>query len=101
MSRSNRCVSRARSVVIWSSFVLAIAGWVASGGVWLHFGVEAGIRPSFIVALSVGITFTITCCQTIVLPDKSRIFALGYREGLAQGLALNLDPEEPRLRSVR
>ena len=80
---------------------MAISGWVASGGVWLYFGVEAGVSPSFIVALSVAITFTITCCSSVVMPDQARLYGLGYRDGVAQGLALNLDPEEPRLRSVR
>ena len=88
-------------MVIYGSFVLALLGWGLAGWAWWYFGVGAGIRPSFVMGCTVAATFTMVLAATVVMPDKARMYGLGYRDGVAQGLALNLDPEEPRLRSVR
>jgi hypothetical protein len=71
--------------VIWSSFVLAVGGWAVSGWAWWYFGVAAGVRPSFIMALSVGVAFTATFAIAFVMPDSQRIYALGVREGIRLG----------------
>ena len=98
---AGRCVSRSRSVVIYGSFVLAVGGWALAGWAWWYFGVEAGIRPSFIMGCTVAATFTMTLAATIVLPSKARLYALGFKDGVAQGLMLGGDQEPSKLRSVR
>lgn len=73
--------------MIWASFVLAICGWGGSLWSWADHGHAAGVDPGFIFALSVGITFTITACQSIVMPDKARLYAAGHRDGYAAATA--------------
>lgn len=97
---------------IWST-ILAVVGWAGAVGAWSHFGIEAGIRPSFIFALSVAIAFTMVASQCWALPHKAAreeqaaIYALGFAEGMSCG-ACPLrpapeggEPEPTRLRSVR
>ena len=93
------CVSRTRRLVIYGSFVLALAGWVVSAWAWLTMGVPAGVHPVFIMALSVGIAFTATLAVTIVLPDKARMFSLGFQEGVKFATEHTADPE-PRGRHL-
>lgn len=98
--RRSGCVSNVRSVVIWSSFLLALCGWAGSLWSYLDHGFEAGVHPGFITALSVGITFTITCCQSIVLPDKAALYSAGHRDGWKAATDHYGSPEEPRPLSV-
>jgi len=63
-------------------------------------GVPAGVHPLFIMSLSVAITFTATLAVTIVLPDKARIFSLGFQEGVKFAEAHLHDPEPRRHLSV-
>lgn len=96
-----RRLSTTRSVVIWASFILALCGW--GGGLWsyLDHGFEAGVHPGFITALSVAITFTITCSHAIVMPDKVKLYGLGFRDGVQHEAARHHDPEPTRLHAVR
>jgi len=57
-------------------------------------GVPAGVHPLFIMSLSVAITFTATLAVTIVLPDKARMFSLGFQEGV-KFAADHMVPPEP------
>lgn len=99
--RKKACVSRARSVVIYGSFALALSGWVGSGWSWLDHGQGAGTDPGFIMALSVAIAFTVTLCVATVMPDQARIYGLGYRDGVTQGMLIGGEPEPSKLRAVR
>lgn len=101
MSRRKSCVSRTRSSVIYGSFVLALCGWGGAAWSWLDHGFAAGVDPGYIMALSVAITFTISLAVTVVLPDAKRIYALGFRHGVDQGLALAGDLEPSKLSVVR
>ena len=101
MPQSSGCVSTARSVVIWSSFTLALAGWVGAAAGWIVTGHDAGVDPGFIVALSVAITFTITCSHAVVMPDKVKIYGLGFRDGVQHESGRTHDPEPSRLTVVR
>lgn len=98
--RRSGCVSSARSVVIWSSFVLALAGWGGAAWSWVDHGFAAGVNPGFIVALSVGITFTITCCQSIVLPDKAALYSAGHRDGWKAAVAHHSPEHTPDSRPL-
>lgn len=82
-----RCQYRSRIVVILGSAVLAFCGWVGMAWSWLDHGHAAGVEPGFIVAGSVGITFTITFCVSVVMPDQARIYGLGHRDGFREGQA--------------
>lgn len=82
-------MSRARLVSRWASTVLAAIAWAGAAVSWTYFGVEAGIRPSFIFALSAAIAFTVVAAQCWALPHKAAreehasIFALGFEHGRA------------------
>jgi hypothetical protein len=92
--------SRTRAVVVWSSFVLAVAGWGGSLWSWLDHGLAAGVHPGFIMALTVACTFSVTFTVAFVMPDKVRLFGLGVEEGIRLAGLAQRDPEpgarEPR-----
>jgi hypothetical protein len=97
--------SRTRAVVVWSSFVLAVAGWGGSLWSWLDHGLAAGVHPGFIMALTVACTFSVTFTVSFVMPDKVKLYGLGFAEGAAFAAAHRGDPEpgarENHLRAVR
>ena len=102
MPESSRCVSTPRSVVIWVSAALALGGWGGGGLSWFLHGQAAGIRPGFIFALSAGIAFTITCSQAVIMPDKVKLYGLGFRDGVHHADEASPDPEPGRrLTAVR
>lgn len=104
MSSSKGCVSRTRSVVIWGSFVLGACGWVGAAWSWADHGYAAGVNPGFITALAVATTFSIALAVTAVMPDKARMYAMGFRDGVAarDELLNTPDPvqQRPRLELV-
>ena len=79
---------------------------------WAMNGHAAGVHPGFIVALSVGIAFTMVAGQWWRLPSQAEarenqaVYALGFQEGMGCG-ACPLRPEPgsresvPKLRSIR
>ena len=92
--------SRARSLVIWSSLTLALAGWCGGAWAWIALGVAAGVHPGFILALTMACTFSVTFAITAVMPDKARLFALGFREGAEFADAHQPEPEPARRLTV-
>ena len=102
MSAYSERVSPTRSVVIWVSFALAMGGWVGAVASWIVNGESAGIRPGFIMGLTIACTFTITCLHTIVMPEKVKLYGLGFREGVRHAEAVAPEPEPSRrLTAVR
>jgi hypothetical protein len=67
-----------RSTLALSAFFLAISGWLGALWEWLDHGTGAGVEPGFMTALMAGGTFTIVAGQMFVMPDQSRIYALGW-----------------------
>jgi hypothetical protein len=99
--------SRARAVVVWSSFVLAVVGWVVAVYEVHEHGYTAGVDPAFIGALTVAATFSMTFTVAFVMPDKVKLYGLGFAEGVAFAESHRGDPEpgarerEGHLRAVR
>jgi len=80
-----------------------MVGWGWAARVWLGSGFVAGVDPGFILALTAGCTFTITACHSIVMPDKVKLYGLGFRDGVEHAdAAQHRDPEPSRrLTAVR
>lgn len=87
-----------RTLVLAASVLLSAAGWLSLLGLWWLHGEGAGVLASFVFAVTVAITFTITAAVTVVMPDSQRIYALGFRDG--QRLGGGATPERARLLSV-
>lgn len=96
MPASLGCFSRARSVVIASSLALALGGWGVAAGLMIANGAAAGVDPVFIFALTVGCCFTITGCHSAVMPDKVKLYGLGFRDGVRHESDQTHDPEPRR-----
>ena len=96
--RTVECLSRARLALIWGSAGAAVLGWGLALLAWKVLGHSAGVDPGFILALCVGITATIVCAQSIVMPDQARIHALGVQAGLK--LREESQPPDRHLRAV-
>ena len=86
-----------RTWVYWSSLALALGGWGGSLWSWLDHGHAAGVDPGFIVAVSVGITFSVIWSMCVVLPDLARVYGIGHRDGYAAGTSA----KGPHLRLVK
>ena len=82
-----------RTWVHRSSLILAVAGWGGSMWSWLDHGHAAGVNPGFMMALSVGIAFTVVWAMCGFLPDYTRIYGVGHRDGYA---AAQAGVEQPR-----
>lgn len=67
-----------RTIVARTSLALALGGWLGALWSWLDHGAAAGVNPGFILALSVGICFTVVHCVAVVMPDSARLYALGW-----------------------
>lgn len=80
--RPVRCLSRTRQVFIWASFVLAVGGWGFAGWMLGALGAPAGVDGFFVYALCVAIASTVVCCQSVVMPDQARIYAVGIERGM-------------------
>ena len=98
-----------RTVVRWSATLLAAVGWGAAAWSWWAEGHAAGIHPGFMLALSVGITFTVVAGQwwrmaTIAdVREHQAVYGVGYQDGLSCGACpLRPTKREPgRLEVVR
>lgn len=73
----------ARAVIIRLSAFVAIGGTVGIFWSWLDHGPLADDTAGFFVAIAAAITGTLLLGITVVMPDKARMYALGYRDGMA------------------
>lgn len=80
--------------------MLAVAGWAFAALAWSAHGREAGVLPGFIMALTVAATFSMVLAVTVVMPDKARMYSLGFHDGVRARTEME-GPERPRLELVR
>ena len=93
--------SNVRRCVVRGSLALAVAGWVGSLWSWADHGNAAGGQAGFVMALTVACTFSMTFTVAAVMPDQSRLYAIGFRDGATFAEGHHVAPEPTRLRSVR
>lgn len=94
--------SNVRRCVVSGSLALALLGWGIAAWRWVVGGDAMGGDAAFVMALNLAATFSVAFVVAVVLPDKARLYAIGFRDGARFAEEHHADAPEPtRLRSVR